>query len=46
LLSYPDSDEVSRIVVRVNTMETRSLAGALRAAGFDVIWPPEKPWQH
>jgi acetoin utilization protein AcuB len=46
LLSYPDSDEVSRIVLRVNTMETRSLAGALRAAGFAVIWPPEKPWQH
>jgi acetoin utilization protein AcuB len=46
MLSYPDSDEVSRIVLRVNTMETRVLAGALRAAGFEVVWPPEKPWQH
>jgi acetoin utilization protein AcuB len=45
LLSYPDSDEVSHIVLRVTTIETRPLADAMRAAGFEVIWPPEKPWQ-
>jgi acetoin utilization protein AcuB len=45
LLSYPDANQVSRIVVRVNTMETRPLAEALGAAGFRVVWPAEKPWQ-
>jgi acetoin utilization protein AcuB len=45
LLSYPDADQVSRIVLRVNTMETRNLADALRQARFEVVWPAEKPWR-
>jgi acetoin utilization protein AcuB len=45
LLSYPDVDQIARIVLRVNTMETRALADALRRAHFEVVWPAEKPWR-
>ena len=44
LLTYPDDDCCVRNVLRVDSLETRRLAGELRQAGFEVIWPPEKPW--
>jgi acetoin utilization protein AcuB len=40
LLSYPEEGEY----VRVNTLETHPLAQGLREAGFEVLWPPKKPW--
>ena len=43
LLTYPEEREHVRTVLRVNTIETRPLATALREAGFDVVWPPYKP---
>jgi acetoin utilization protein AcuB len=43
LLTYPEERECVRTVLRVNTIETRPLASALREAGFDVVWPPGKP---
>jgi len=43
VLSYPAGDKV-RNVLRVETLEVRPLAEALRARGFEVVWPPEKPW--
>jgi acetoin utilization protein AcuB len=44
LLSYPEEGEYVRAVVRVNTLETHLLAQGLREAGFEVLWPPMKPW--
>jgi acetoin utilization protein AcuB len=44
LLSYPEEGEYVRAVVRVNTLETHLLAQGLREAGFEVLWPPKKPW--
>ena len=43
VLSYPDDEKRGRIILRVATMEIRSLAAALREAGFETLWPPEKP---
>jgi acetoin utilization protein AcuB len=45
ILTYPEESGGGRTVLRVNTLETRPLAEALRHAGFEVLWPPEKPWQ-
>ncbi|GEM88841.1 MULTISPECIES: CBS and ACT domain-containing protein [Oceanithermus] len=44
LLTYPDEPGWVRNVLRVGSLETRKLADELRAAGFEVLWPPEKPW--
>ncbi|WP_022799153.1 acetoin utilization AcuB family protein [Thermus islandicus] len=44
LLSYPEEEDVVRAVVRVNTLETHLLAEDLRREGFEVLWPPRKPW--
>jgi acetoin utilization protein AcuB len=44
LLTYPDEAGWVRNVLRVGSLETRKLADELRAAGFEVLWPPEKPW--
>jgi acetoin utilization protein AcuB len=44
VLSYSESPEATRMVLRIGSIETRLLAGDLRRAGFDVVWPPEKPW--
>jgi acetoin utilization protein AcuB len=44
ILTYPESSEFVRTVLRIGSIETRSLAHDLRRAEFDVIWPPEKPW--
>jgi acetoin utilization protein AcuB len=43
LLSYPYDDQTVCTVVRVNTLDTRSLAHDLRANGCEVLWPPAKP---
>ena len=44
ILTYPEGTGQVRTVLRVNTLETRPLAGVLRKAGFEVVWPAEKPW--
>lgn len=43
ILSYPNGEQRGRIVLRVGTIEIRVLVDALRAAGFEVLWPPPKP---
>jgi acetoin utilization protein AcuB len=43
ILTYPDSPDSVRTVLRIGSIETRLLAQDLRRAGFDVLWPPEKP---
>lgn len=45
ILSYPDGPHAVRTVLRVGTIETRSLAQQLRLAEFEVLWPPEKAWR-
>jgi acetoin utilization protein AcuB len=45
VLTYPEGPDAVRTVLRVGSIETRPLADALRSAGFDVLWPPEKPWR-
>jgi len=44
ILTYPESAEAIRTVLRIGSIEVRPLAQDLRHAGFDVLWPPEKPW--
>jgi acetoin utilization protein AcuB len=43
ILTCPEDGESTRTVLRVGTIEIRSLAHDLRRAGFEVLWPPEKP---
>jgi acetoin utilization protein AcuB len=43
ILTYPDGPAHVRTVLRIGSIEMRSLAQDLRHAGFDVVWPPEKP---
>jgi len=43
ILTYPDSPDSVRTVLRIGSIEIRLLAEELRRAGFDVLWPPEKP---
>ena len=43
ILTYPEGPESVRAVLRVGSIETRLQARDLRAAGFEVVWPPEKP---
>lgn len=43
ILTYPDSADSVRIVLRIGSIEVRRIAQELRGAGFDVLWPPEKP---
>lgn len=45
LLTYPHGPARVRTVLRVGSIEARGLAEALRAAGFDVVWPPAQPWR-
>jgi acetoin utilization protein AcuB len=44
ILTYPDSSQSVRTVLRIGSIETRLVAHDLRRAEFDVLWPPEKPW--
>lgn len=43
ILTYPEGPDGVRAVLRVGSIETRLHARDLRAAGFEVVWPPEKP---
>lgn len=43
ILTYPDGTESTRTVLRVGSIETRTLAQDLRRDEFEVLWPPEKP---
>lgn len=43
ILTYPEGPNAVRTVLRVGSIEIRSLAQALRRDEFEVIWPPEKP---
>jgi len=42
VLTHPDRSDVVRAVLRIGTIEVRSLAEALRGSGFDVLWPPAR----
>lgn len=43
ILTYPEGSDSVRTVLRIGSIETGLLAQDLRRAGFDVLWPPEKP---
>lgn len=43
ILTSPEGPERVRAVLRVGSIETRPLAKELRDAGFEVVWPPDKP---
>jgi acetoin utilization protein AcuB len=44
LLTYPDTPSRLRTVLRIGSIESRLLADGLRKEGFEVVWPPAKPW--
>ena len=44
VLTYPTGGDRVMNVLRVETLEVRPLAEELRRQGFEVVWPPEKPW--
>jgi acetoin utilization protein AcuB len=44
ILTYPEGPQTVRTVLRIGSMDIRSLARDLRRDGFDVLWPPDKPW--
>jgi len=46
ILTHPGGDGRVRTVLRVDSNQTRPLAEALRTDGFEILWPPQKPWQH
>lgn len=43
ILTYPDGPDWVRTVLRIGSIEVRSLAQEMRRAEFLVLWPPEKP---
>jgi acetoin utilization protein AcuB len=43
ILTSPEGPERVRAVLRVGSIETRLVARELREAGFEVVWPPDKP---
>ncbi len=43
ILTYPEGRSAARTVLRIGTIETRPIAQELRRAGFEVLWPPDKP---
>ena len=43
ILTYPNGPNRVRAVLRIGSIEIRQLAQDLRRAGFEVLWPPEKP---
>ena len=43
ILTSPEGPECVRAVLRVGSIETRLVARELRLAGFEVVWPPDKP---
>lgn len=45
ILSYPDQNGHTRLVLRVASMDTRPLVAALCDAEIDVVWPPHHACQ-
>ncbi len=43
ILTYPESARSVRTVLRVGSSQTRPIAQDLKRAGFDILWPPDKP---
>jgi acetoin utilization protein AcuB len=43
ILTHPEDGAFVRTVLRVGSIHTHPLARALRRAGYDVLWPLEKP---
>lgn len=43
ILTYPESARSVRTVLRVGSSQTRPIAQDLKHAGFDILWPPDKP---
>ncbi len=43
ILTYPEGPGKLRAVLRIGSNQTRPIAQDMRKAGFDVVWPPEKP---
>ncbi|HEX9081099.1 MAG TPA: CBS and ACT domain-containing protein [Holophagaceae bacterium] len=44
ILTYPDSDQAVRTVLRLGSSQIRPLADDLARDGFRVLWPQPKPW--
>jgi len=44
ILSYPADETGTQVILRLDTLNTQTLAETLRREGFDITWPPEKPW--
>jgi acetoin utilization protein AcuB len=44
ILTHPDEGDRVRAVLRAGSIEIRPLAAELRREGFEVLWPPDKPW--
>jgi len=44
VLTYPSDGGRVTTVLRVEALNTQRLADELRGLGFEVVWPPEKPW--
>lgn len=44
ILTYAIPDQHSRAVLRVGSSQGRPLAEEITRAGFEVLWPPAKPW--
>ncbi len=43
ILTYPEGKDKLRAVLRIGTNQVRPIAQDMRKAGFEVVWPPEKP---
>jgi acetoin utilization protein AcuB len=43
ILTHPEGPRDLRVVLRIGSIEIRSLAEDLRRSRFEVVWPPEKP---
>ncbi|HET6569426.1 MAG TPA: CBS and ACT domain-containing protein [Rhodothermales bacterium] len=41
VLTYPKANKQTLVILRVDTLNTRALADALRLGGLNVTWPPE-----
>lgn len=44
ILTSPEGPENVRVVMRIGSIEIPPIAKEMRSSGFDVVWPPEKPW--
>lgn len=44
VLTYAADEAHVEVILRVGTLKTHALAAHLRTEGFDITWPPQKPW--